>query len=747
MVAIFFQQRPWIGVAALPEAAPIAALSVQDSGDGAALIVAGRAGGGLAGFSLSTSGTAEFRNYQAYPEGPSALSGLDLVALDLGGDPLVLPLGPAAGGGYGYGLDDAEQLSDPQALDPGDRLLSPEVGRLTAAVTAGEEGSHLIAATTSGLWSWDLQTGQLAQEQHLALTGDGNQITDLAMIGDDLLLAALADGDAVQSYAVASNGQLTPLAQLGAAEGWGIHTPTALATVQVAGQDFALVGSAGSQSLSVLSVAPNGQLTVHDHIVDTQEGRFGGITALDVCQQDGWTLVSAAGRDGGVSVFALLPSGQLVGLANTAFEGTALGGTVTGLSGFDSWINGDQLHVFAAPEGGMSGEHGLLQLSFDLASLGAILQSNTQNATLQGSSTDDILAAGAPGQRLTGGAGADHFVFAPAVADGAGHLGQISDFTPGEDKIDLSALPLLRTADQISLQQQGRDVLLTYEGYSLVLANLQRGALDLTRDLDLSLQHSALEHMTLPEDPTLYGTAGADRLEDGTGDGVLLGYDGDDLLIGGAGHDQLYGGTGRDTLNGGSGNDTLIGGETANDLRDTVYAGDGDDVIDGGYGNDLLYGQTGNDTIDGGWGADEVIGQEGDDVLNGAVYSDLVFGGAGHDFINGGFGHDRVNGGSGGDRFYHLGILDHGSDWIQDYNAAEGDVLLFGQADAIPEDFQVNLAHTENADGVRSGQEDVAEAFVIYRPTGQIVWALIDGAAQDDIWLKIAGGDAVYDLV
>ena len=131
-----------------------------------------------------------------------------------------------------------------------------------------------------------------------------------------------------------SNGQLTPLAQLGAAEGWGIHTPTALATVRVAGQDFALVGSAGSQSLSVLFVDPNGQLTVRDHIVDTQEGRFGGITALDVCQQDGWTLISAAGRDGGVSVFALLPSGQLIGLVNAAsLTAPHLGGPSPGFPG------------------------------------------------------------------------------------------------------------------------------------------------------------------------------------------------------------------------------------------------------------------------------------------------------------------------------------------------------------------------------------------------------------------------------
>jgi hypothetical protein len=52
----------------------------------------------------------------------------------------------------------------------------------------------------------------------------------------------------------------------------------------------------------------------------------------------------------------------------------------------------------------------------------------------------------------------------------------------------------------------------------------------------------------------------------------------------------------------------------------------------------------------------------------------------------------------------------------------------------------VNLAHKADA-----GAADVAEAFVIYRGTGQIIWALIDGAAQSDINLLVAGQS--YDLI
>ena len=246
-------------------------------------------------------------------------------------------------------------------------------------------------------------------------------------------------------------------------------------------------------------------------------------------------------------------------------------------------------------------------------------------------------------------------------------------------------------------------------------------------------------------DDQIFGGEWEDALDGGGGADTLNGNAGDDRLLGGAGTDVLIGGVGDDTLYGGiepvfyEGIDPLYSGG-AYDLSDTLYAGEGNDSLDGGYGNDELRGDAGNDTIVGGFGADTVIGGTGDDVMTGQAWSDLMFGGDGDDFINGGFGSDRVNGGAGADRFYHLGIADHGSDWIQDYEAGDGDVLVFGDSTASVDDFQVNFAETANA-----GIAGIEEAFVIYRPTGQIVWALVDGGDQDEITLRIAGVD--YDLL
>ena len=238
------------------------------------------------------------------------------------------------------------------------------------------------------------------------------------------------------------------------------------------------------------------------------------------------------------------------------------------------------------------------------------------------------------------------------------------------------------------------------------------------------------------EDDILNGTNLADTADGGPGNDRLIGFEGDDTLAGG---------DGADIINGGPGDDAIQGGTTDRDLRDQIFGGAGNDSIDAGAGNDLVFGQDGNDTIAGGAGVDELQGQDGDDVITGSNFSDLVFGGAGNDFVNGGFGHDRINGGTGADKFFHVGVEGHGSDWVQDYVAADGDVLLWGGGPATADDFQVNFAHTANDASERAGDDAVREAFVIYKPTGQIIWALVDGEGQSAINLQI-GGDT-FDLL
>ena len=113
-------------------------------------------------------------------------------------------------------------------------------------------------------------------------------------------------------------------------------------------------------------------------------------------------------------------------------------------------------------------------------------------------------------------------------------------------------------------------------------------------------------------------------------------------------------------------------------------------------------------TLNGSFGADELIGQGGDDQLSGAALSNLIFGGDEFDFINGGIGHDRLNGSDGGDRFFHLGIFDHGSDWIQDYDQTEGDLLVWGRVSVLL--CMSNLVHASPTKG-HEDNEDYQGSF------------------------------------
>ncbi len=691
----------------------------------------------MAAFSAGTGGALSVRNVQAYPSS-GGLSGAGITQVTVEGEDYLLPLGREIGTAYGYGVNGSGGLDVPVSLDPQGRLLASASGAVTAAFGIdGISGAQLVTASGSGLYSWRLTGSGAAQADHLA--PEGGQISDIVQAADGVIVTADSTGDALRSYTVADSGALTAQDSYSAAEGGGINAPAALEQLRAGGADFTVAASSGSSSLTVLRTGSDGALIVADHLIDTGHSYFGGVAHLASAGYGSWNILAAAGSDGGGSLFALLPGGLLSPLVHAAWPARPGATAATGaLSGFDAYVQDDALHVYAAPEGAL----GLHRVSLDLSGLGGVFSQEDAGADMAGTAGDDILVARASGQTLEGGAGADTIIFTENLADGTGRLGAIADFTPGEDRIDLTGLPLLRNPDQVVIIHSGSAAELSYGGFSLTLQNVDADLFDAARDLQFESDRILPSQLVIMDDGVLYGTLSADFLEDGSAGGAIYGYDGNDRLLGWDGDDYLEGGNGSDTLNGGNGNDTIIGGTYADDLRDVVYAGAGDDVIDGGFGNDLLYGQAGNDTITGGWGVDELIGQDGNDVLNGAVYSDLVFGGADDDFVNGGFGHDRINGGSGADVFYH-----HGSDWIQDYTAADGDVLLFGQPGAEADEFQINYAHTADEFGERSGDDNVAEAFVIYRPTEQIIWALVDGEGQDDILMRIAGDAAVYDLV
>ncbi|MBU2941042.1 BspA family leucine-rich repeat surface protein, partial [Shimia thalassica] len=182
-----------------------------------------------------------------------------------------------------------------------------------------------------------------------------------------------------------------------------------------------------------------------------------------------------------------------------------------------------------------------------------------------------------------------------------------------------------------------------------------------------------------------------------------------------------------------------LDGTTSDDVIDASGEGagvrveglEGNDLITGCAFNDTLSGQDDADTLEGGLGADVLIGGEDSDVLYGALMSeqqaedqaDRIYAGSGDDLARGGYGYDELRGDAGHDTL----IGEQGAD------------SLYGGS-ATADDFRVRLATTDGA-----GADATPEAFVIHQPTGQILWALVDGGGQSSINLQV--DEDVFDLL
>ena len=250
-----------------------------------------------------------------------------------------------------------------------------------------------------------------------------------------------------------------------------------------------------------------------------------------------------------------------------------------------------------------------------------------------------------------------------------------------------------------------------------------------------------------PADPAAAGNARGllgSNLWGGAGDDTLIGGSGNDILRGDGGDNLLIGNGGRNALEADTGNDRIFAGA----LGDTIRSGAGDDTIHGGAGADQIYAYgssgitgDGDNLIFGGGGNDTIDANNGRDTIAGGVGRDLIHGRGGDDFLNGGWGNDTLSGGGGADRFFHAGVAGHGTDWVTDFGVGD-QLVLGGNPYANPDLFQVNFAHAANPN--LSGAGDVMEAFVILRPTGQILWALTDGAALDGVTIRTP--QQVWDL-
>ncbi len=233
----------------------------------------------------------------------------------------------------------------------------------------------------------------------------------------------------------------------------GFSTPTGLAVLpdMGAGQRVVISGSQ-SASLSVLRAEGNG-FVASDHLVDTTHTALYRAQALSTAQvstaNGPLDLVLAGGANHGISLFAATPQGQLVWL-DTFFDTAET--ALYNLASLQTVAQPERLMVIATSESAP----GISVLHLPLATLGGLVFDG------RGGARDDILIASADATRLTGGAGEDIFVV-PSL----GARVTITDFEPGQDRIDLSDWPMLRDLSQLSITPRADGAMIEYRDHSL----------------------------------------------------------------------------------------------------------------------------------------------------------------------------------------------------------------------------------------------------------------------------------------
>lgn len=659
----------------------------------------------------STTGTTLVRiDSAAHARGASAGGEADIAVVTLASGAVVV-----TGGGKGgalmtleataQGLGAARSLATGSAL-PGD-LVAAEGVSLSTGIhmvyggIAGQAGLARVSLDGVGALRNALVTPDYA-----TTSSDGVTALASATIGSATYLFSTAHRDpGITSWSVAGNGALYAVDQLWPEDGLWVSAPSALETVSVAGVTYLVLGAAGSGSLSVMAVGADGALTLRDHILDDLGARFAGITALATVEHNGAAYVIAGGSDDGISVFRLLPGGQLVALAHLA-DGVDMGlGNVSAIAARGA---GAGLDIFVAS----ASEDGITRLRLDTGPAGVTLTAPAAGGALNGTAGADLLVGGAGPDRisggagddilrdgagvdvLTGGAGADLFVLS---LDGAADT--IMDFELGRDRVDLSGWGMLRSLDQLTFAPLWNGVRIVYGTETLTLrsvdgrpidpADLTAGDLLGTSRIPLvitpGLPGPGKPDPALPQRPVTPtpgqpgpdedpdpqpgqqtpegkddsaaqgpqvgpgpapGGAGNDRLTGTDAAEAISGGGGNDVIDGGGGNDRLDGGTGDDRLTGGNGRDVLIGGAG----NDSLFGGAGDDRLIGKAGNDLLKGGKDDDVVKGGGGNDRMMGGGGNDALNGGGGRDAMKGNGGADRMKGGGGNDTLKGGGGADR-------------------------------------------------------------------------------------------------
>jgi len=366
---------------------------------------------GLSSFQINASGTPAQIGKRALPVGTGLSTPNQINLIETADGPMVLTLGRSNQAALGFDVTSSGGFNAPKQMATGSALSSPLSDCILLETSSGQRIYGGLQATT-GLVELSLTLGGLVSVAVTPAASDlyAYDISALASArigGQDYIFSACVQKSGVTAFRVGSDGGLQVTSSMGAEEGLGINVPSGLNTVQMLGETYLLLAASGTSTLTVFQVTSDGKLTATDQISDNLETRFQGVTALETVSIGDRVFVVAGGADDGLTLFALLPGGQLLYL-DKIVDNTVM--ALDNIAAVAAATVAGKVQIFVSDTTG----EGLTQLAVDPGPLGETVQGGSGADQLTGTAANDLLSGGDGADRLNGNAGDDILV------DGAG---------------------------------------------------------------------------------------------------------------------------------------------------------------------------------------------------------------------------------------------------------------------------------------------------------------------------------------
>ncbi len=426
------------------------------------LFVAAEADGAISSFAVNDSLTPALVDTASFSTVSGTFTVDQLNITDVNGVTTLLPSARFDDEAATYHIDNTGDISTPLRQTSG----AANIGNLAlthSVIVAGKTYLYAVERGVAGIASYWMQPDDTFSNQvryagnSFDFFGDVAAFASVSVGAKTYLFTASAFDAGLNSFSIDAGGALQLIDSVAPSDASGFNLPQALETVTVNGQTYLLMGSAGTNSITVYAIGTGGTLAEVDHVIDGIDTRFDDVGVLESFTYSDRSFVLASGSDDGLTLLEVSARGTLSVLAVLADDFDT---TLNNVTDIEVAILGSESHAFVS-----SGvENGFTQIRIDIDNNGLtiignetheVLNGNSQDDTLfgmggsdriYGSNGNDLLVDGAGRDHFFGGAGADIFRFAADIT-----LDLIRDYEIGVDVIDLSLLASVTNLDDLNI--------------------------------------------------------------------------------------------------------------------------------------------------------------------------------------------------------------------------------------------------------------------------------------------------------